>query len=93
MCRNFKGKEERLSPILIQMRDSINSKRNNLNVKSIKKYLDKGNKQPVLVFFGGSTDKEIVVCLGLGKYTMLELTSYDLCDNLVFYFIIENIEY
>ncbi|CAI6374864.1 unnamed protein product [Macrosiphum euphorbiae] len=67
------------------MRDSINSKRNNLNVQSIKKYLDKGNKQPVLVFFGGSTDKEIVVRLGLGNYTMLELTSYDLCDNLVFY--------
>ena len=85
MCRIFKGKEERLFPILSQMRDSINSKKNNLNVKSIKKYLDKGNEEPVLVFFSGSTDKEIMVRLGLGNYIMLELTSYDLYDNRVFY--------
>jgi len=80
MCRIFKGKEERLFPILSQMRDSINSGKNNLNVKSIKKYLDKGNEEPVLVFFSCSTDKEIMVRLGLGNYTMLEQTSYDLCD-------------
>ena len=85
MCRIFKGKEERLFPILSQMRDSINSSKNNLNLKSIKKYLDKGNEEPVLVFFSGSTDKEIMVHLGLGNYTMLELTSYDLFDNRVFY--------
>jgi len=73
--RIFKKKEELLFPVLNQMKDSINAKNSNISIRSITKYLGKGGTEPILVFWNGSTDKEIMERLNLGKYSMVELTS------------------
>ncbi|KAE9523116.1 hypothetical protein AGLY_016484 [Aphis glycines] len=84
ICRIFKGKEEILFPVLKQMQDSKNTKNSNLNIKCIKKYLGKHRRQPVIVFWNGSTDKKIMERLGLGNYHMLEISSYDMLNNKIF---------
>jgi len=85
ICRIFKNKEEYLVPILKQMQGSISAKNGNLTVQCIERYL-RWQSEPVLPnFWNGSTDKEIAERLGLGRYKMLELTSYDVLNNKVFY--------
>jgi len=56
----LKKKEELLFPVLNQMQESINAKNSNLNIKCIKKYLEKNKVKPILVFWNRSTDKEIM---------------------------------
>jgi hypothetical protein len=92
ICRIFKDKEELLFPVLRQMKQSINSKEKNLNMKSIKKYLGKSGTETVVVFWNGSTDKEIMERLNLGNYKMLELTSYDVFNNHIFYLQLKNMK-
>jgi len=92
ICRIFKDKEELLFPVLRQMKQSINSKESNLNMKSIKKYLGKNGTEPVVVFWNGSTDKEIMERLNLGNYKMLELTSYDVFNNHIFFLQLKNMK-
>ncbi|KAF0771099.1 Uncharacterized protein FWK35_00001405, partial [Aphis craccivora] len=69
----FNDKEELLFPVLRQMQDSINAKNKNLSIKCIKKYLERNKREPIIVFWNGSTNKEIMERLGLGKYQMLEI--------------------
>lgn len=85
ICRIFNDKEELLFPVLRQMQDSINAKNKNLSIKCIKKYLERNKREPIIVFWNGSTNKEIMERLGLGKYQMLEISSYDLFNNHIFY--------
>ncbi|KAF0723037.1 Envelope fusion protein [Aphis craccivora] len=49
ICRIFKDKGELLFPVLRQMQDSINAKNSNLNIKCIKRYLEKNKIKPIIV--------------------------------------------
>jgi hypothetical protein len=90
ICRIFKNKEEYLVPILKQMQGSISAKNGNLTVQCIERYLRWQQSEPVLVFWNGSTDREIAERLGLDRYKMLELTSYDVLNNKVVYLQLKN---
>jgi len=93
ICRIFKEKEELLLfPVLKQMQDSINAKNSNLNIKCIKKYLEKDKGKPIIVFWNGSTDKEIMEQIGLGNYHMIEISSYDILNNQIFHLQLKNIK-
>ncbi|KAF0703471.1 Envelope fusion protein, partial [Aphis craccivora] len=92
ICRIFKDKEELLFPVLRQMQDSINAKNGNLNIKCIKRYLEKNKSKPIVVFWNGNTDKEIMERLGLGNYPMLKISSYDVINNHSFYLQLKNIK-
>jgi hypothetical protein len=72
------------------MQGSISAKNGNLTVRCIERYLRRQQSEPVLVFWNGSTDNEIVERLGLGRYKILELTSYDVFNNKVFYLQLKN---
>ena len=72
------------------MQSSIHAKNGNLTVRCIERYLRRQQSEPVLVFWNGNTDKEIVERLGLGHYKILELTSYDVFNNKVFYLQLRN---
>jgi len=78
-----------LFPILTQMQGSISAKNGNLTVRCIEWYPRRQQSEPVLVFWNGSTDNEIVERLGLGRYKILKLTSYVL-NNKVFYLKLKN---
>ncbi|KAF0747168.1 Uncharacterized protein FWK35_00024535 [Aphis craccivora] len=86
----FKDKEELLFPVLRHMQDSINAKNSNLKIKCIKRYLRKNKSKPIVVFWNGNTDKEIMERLDLGNYPMLEISSYDVINNHSFYLQLKN---
>lgn len=50
-ARYLFNKPDTLQPLLIQYPDSINSTKQNLNVHTIRRYIEKGRGEAVLVFF------------------------------------------
>lgn len=90
--RIFRNKEDLRVPVLEQMKRSIQTKTSNLGIKYIRKYLEKGKTNPIIVLWNGSTDREILERLSLGHYKVLEITCYDVDNNQRFYLQLRNIK-
>lgn len=88
----LKNKPDALHPLLDQYRFSLLSDNRNLSVRNIKQYIDKGKLEPVIVFWSGSTDRDIMRRMGLGGYKMLELIAYDVSNNQEFFLQLKNIK-
>ncbi|KAL4153136.1 hypothetical protein QTP88_000969 [Uroleucon formosanum] len=90
-CIKYLGdKTDTLYPLLDQYRESLFSTNRNLSVRNIKNYLDKGNTEAILIFWGGSTDKIIMERMGLGHYQMLEIFASDKYNNQEFFLHLRN---
>ncbi len=77
--RIFRNKPELLLPLLGQLEASLKLKGGTtLSTTYINQYLHTDNRTPVIVFWNGTTDKEILQKLGLNR-RMLNITSYS--DN------------
>ncbi|KAE9544085.1 hypothetical protein AGLY_001774 [Aphis glycines] len=77
--RIFRNEPELLLPLLGQLEASLKLKRGTTQSTTyINQYLHTDNRIPVIVFWNGTTDKEILQKLGLNR-KMLNITSYN--DN------------
>ena len=89
--RVFVKKPELRDACLEQFRLSIKTKSETLNAAFIKNYLQRDNKQCVIVLFSGSSDKEVLYKLGIVQYTMLNILCYDTTQTQHFYLKLENL--
>ncbi|KAF0750322.1 Uncharacterized protein FWK35_00034471 [Aphis craccivora] len=60
-----------------QLKQGLNSSRNNLTKGYIENYIKGGNKENVIVVWNGHFDKNILRRLNLDQYPMLNMTCYD----------------
>jgi len=90
ILRIFKNKEEKITPILNELNDSILTKTNNLNYKFIQSYCNFKDKTPVIITWNGHSDMEILKRLNI-NHTILSLTCYDTNNDSTFYLQIINI--
>lgn len=84
-------KTELRDACLDQLRQIINSTRNNLTRGYIDNCIRQGNKKNVVVVWNGHSDKTILKRLDLGHYLILNLTFYDKYFNNNFYIQLEKL--
>lgn len=78
--RIFKNKPELLIPLLGQLETSLKLKgETTLSTVYLNQYLHTDNRIPIIVFWNGTTDKDIITRLRLNIKKMLNITSYS--DN------------
>ncbi|KAF0769753.1 Uncharacterized protein FWK35_00022122 [Aphis craccivora] len=68
-----------------QLRQSLNSTKNNLTRGYIDDFIKQGNKKNVVVIWNGHSDKIILKGLDLDHFPILNITCYDKYDNKHFY--------
>ncbi|KAE9530058.1 hypothetical protein AGLY_011520, partial [Aphis glycines] len=83
--RVFRVKTELRDACLDQLKQSLNSTKNNLTKGYIDSYIRRGNKENVIVVWNGHSDKNILTRLDLDHYPMLNITCYDKYFNKNFY--------
>jgi hypothetical protein len=86
----FKNKEDKLQPILGELKLSIEKHNSNLTPTDIRKFLYQENKIPIIITWNGHTDKEILRRLQI-NCNILNITCYDNNNNGIFYLKITNI--
>lgn len=77
----FKKKPKTLQPLLKQIKTSLRTTENTLNIQTIKKYIHLGKTEPIFILWGGNTDREILKRLGLMDYKMLNIVCRDVYNN------------
>ncbi|XP_060847205.1 uncharacterized protein LOC132926819 [Rhopalosiphum padi] len=80
LIKIFKNKTNILNPILEQLQLSLEIKKgSNLSPTFMNNYLQSDNREPIIVLWNGTTDKEIINRLKLNMKKILNITSYS--DN------------
>ncbi|KAE9538479.1 hypothetical protein AGLY_005578 [Aphis glycines] len=84
--RIFRFKTDLRDACLDQLKQSLNSTKNNLTKRYINSYIQRGNKENVvIVVWNGHSDKNILKRLDLDHYPILSITCYDKYFNKNFY--------
>jgi len=90
--RVFKVKTELRDACLDQLKQSLNSTKNNLTKGYIDSYIRRGNKKNVIVVWNGHSEKHILKRLNLDHYPILNITCYDKYFNKNFYIQFEKLD-
>ncbi|KAL4154100.1 hypothetical protein QTP88_001933 [Uroleucon formosanum] len=89
--RIFRNKPELLLPLMGQLEASLKLKgETTLSTTYINQYLHTDKRIPVIVFWNGTTDKEILQKLGLNR-KMLNITSYKSTNTWLYESVSENV--
>uniref|UniRef100_A0A2S2PTK0 Uncharacterized protein n=1 Tax=Schizaphis graminum TaxID=13262 RepID=A0A2S2PTK0_SCHGA len=89
--RIFMCKTDLRDASLDQLKQSLNSTRNNLTRDYIDDYIKQGNKKNVVVVWNGHSDKTILERMDLNNYPILNITCYDKYFNKNFYIQLEKL--
>ena len=82
--RIFKDQPTKLYPVLGQVYDSQTTTNPNLNIETIKEYINKDDWDNIVVVYQGSSDIHILRQLGITNH-ILDLRVYDVNQDGIFY--------
>jgi len=83
--RIFTYKETQRDACLNQFDQSLTSTLDNLSRKYIQNYIQRGDKENIIVLWNGSSDRDVLNRLNIGPYPILNIRCYDKLFNQNFF--------